>query len=163
MRKILLINVPFILLIAFVLIQLVPVERTNPPVVSDIKTSPEVKSVLKRACYDCHSNETVWPWYSRVAPVSWLVAHDVNEGREYLNFSRWDEYSVKQKVELIKESLEEAEEGEMPPWVYIPAHPDALLSIEDIQVLRKWAAVSSIKRNDIEDYDNFDEDKYEDD
>lgn len=133
----------FILIIAFVLIQFIQTERTNPPVYSDTKTSPEVKVVLKRACYDCHSNETVWPWYSKIAPFSWFIVHHVNEGREYLNFSRWDEYSVKQKVELIKESLEEVEEGEMPPWVYIPAHPDALITQKDLKILKEWASISS--------------------
>ena len=65
----------------FVAIQLVPVHRDNPPVASDLDAPADVKSILRRACYDCHSNETRWPWYAYVAPVSWLVAHDVEEGR----------------------------------------------------------------------------------
>ena len=137
-----------ILLVAFLLIQFIPVDRTNPPVVLDIETPSEVKAILKRSCYDCHSNETVWPWYSKIAPVSWLIAHDVKEGREYLNFSRWDDYTVKKKVELIKESIEEVEEGEMPPWVYIPTHPDSLLTKEDVNILKNWARVSSKQLND---------------
>jgi len=69
----------------FVLIQFIPVARTNPPVEGEISASPEVMSILRRACYDCHSNETRWPWYSKIAPVSWLSVKDVNEGREHLN------------------------------------------------------------------------------
>jgi hypothetical protein len=89
-------------------IQLVPVDTSNPPVTADVPTSPEVKAVLRRACYDCHSNETTWPWYSRVAPVSWLIAQDVHEGRAELNFSRWDQYSTQQQVKHLKESWEQS-------------------------------------------------------
>jgi Haem-binding domain len=69
------------LIAALVAIQFVPVTTANPPVESDIPTSPEVKTVLRRACYDCHSHETVWPWYSQIAPISWIIARDVHEGR----------------------------------------------------------------------------------
>jgi hypothetical protein len=78
------------LCVVFIMIQFVPVNRSNPPAQGDFRGSPEVVSVLRRACYDCHSNETVWPWYSRVAPLSWVIAHDVNEGRAVLNFSTWN-------------------------------------------------------------------------
>jgi len=77
------------LIIVVIAIQFVTVERTNPPVTGEINVTPELKSVLQKSCYDCHSNETVWPWYSKVAPVSWLVSKDVVEGREELNFSEW--------------------------------------------------------------------------
>jgi len=70
-----------LLVVAFVFIQFIPVDKSNPPVIVDIPTPPEVKAILKRACYDCHSNETVWPWYSQIAPISWLLARDVHEGR----------------------------------------------------------------------------------
>jgi hypothetical protein len=120
-------------------IQLVPVATTNGPVEQDIPTPPEVKTVLRRACYDCHSNETVWPWYSRIAPVSWLVAYDVQEGRAELNFSTWNQYSTQEQVKKLKESWEEVDEGEMPPWYYLPAHRDARLSAEDRALLRQWA------------------------
>ena len=75
--------------------QLVPVERTNPPVEAEIVAEPEVHALLRRACYDCHSHETVWPWYAWVAPVSWLVAHDVDHAREELDFSRFESYDAK--------------------------------------------------------------------
>jgi hypothetical protein len=122
--------------------QLVPVERSNPPVEAEVPASAEIRSILRRACYDCHSNETEWPWYSRVAPVSWLVAHDVVEGREKLNFSTWNRLDTKKQVEALHESWEEVEEGEMPPWFYLPPHPDAELSPSDRAALREWSRFS---------------------
>ena len=123
----------------FVAIQFVPVDRSNPPVTAEVPAPPEARAVLRRACYDCHSNETVWPWYSKVAPVSWLVARDVRKGREELNLSTWDRYATKEQLKKLKESWEEVAEGEMPPWFYLPVHRDAVLSAEDKAVLRKWA------------------------
>jgi hypothetical protein len=120
-------------------IQLVPVETGNPPVTADLPAAPEVKAVLRRACYDCHSNETRWPWYSRVAPFSWLVAYDVREGRDELNFSTWNDYTTRQQVHRLKESWEQVAAGEMPPWFYLPVHRDARLSAEDREILRRWA------------------------
>ncbi len=127
------------LILVFVLIQLYPVSTTNPPIEKDVLASAEAKSVLRRSCYDCHSNETRWPWYSRIAPVSWLTAKDVREGREAMNFSTWNRYETQHQIELMAESWEEIEEGEMPPWFYLPAHRDAVLSEQDKSVLRQWA------------------------
>ena len=81
-----------------------------------------------------------WPWYSRVAPVSFLVAHDVREGREHLNFSTWNRLSTTEQARAIHECWEEVEEGEMPLWFYTPLHPEARLSEEDLQLLEAWAA-----------------------
>ena len=122
-----------------VAIQLVPMDRSNPPVTAEVRAPPEARAVLRRACYDCHSHETVWPWYSRVAPVSWLLARDVHEGRDELNFSTWDRYAADEQVKKLKKSWEEVEEGEMPPWLYLSVHRDAVLSAEDKAVLRQWA------------------------
>lgn len=124
------------------LAQLVPVERRNPPVESEVDAPPEVVSVLRRACYDCHSNETVWPWYSRVAPVSWLVARDVKVGREELNYSAWERYSAEERAEWRGETWEDVAEGEMPPALYLWMHPDARLSEADRGLLRSWAGGS---------------------
>lgn len=126
----------------FVLIQFVPVDRTNPPVEGEVPAPPEVRQVLQRACYDCHSNETNWPWYSRVAPVSWLVVRDVRQGREHLNFSTWNRLSTREQVEALRESWEEVDEGEMPLWFYLPPHPEARLSARDRELLRNWAGGS---------------------
>lgn len=121
------------------LIQLVPVDRSNPEVELEVPAGPAAREVLERACYDCHSNETVWPWYAWVAPVSWLVAHDVHEAREYLNFSTWNAYDDEERAELLHEAWEEVEEGEMPLWFYVPLHPEAELDDADKEVLRAWS------------------------
>ncbi|MBI4518966.1 MAG: heme-binding domain-containing protein [Deltaproteobacteria bacterium] len=115
------------------------IERTNPPVEGEIEAPPEIKAALRRACYDCHSNETVWPWYSDLAPISWLLAHDVSEGREELNFSSWGKYADKRKAKKLKESAEEIAEGEMPPWYYEVMHPSASLSTTERNALIEWA------------------------
>ncbi len=121
-------------------IQLIPVTMSNPPIEEEIVVSPEVKTILERACYDCHSHETIWPGYSQVAPISWLLAWDVREGREELNFSTWNRYDEQKRNKMIKEIWEEVEEGEMPPWFYLPLHPEAQLSDQDHAVLQAWAA-----------------------
>ncbi len=126
-------------LVALSAIQLVTCERTNPPVTADIRATADVKAVLARACYDCHSNETTWPWYSRVAPVSWLVHRDVSEGRAALNFSDWEALPPERRSKLQRESGEEVAEGEMPPRLYTPLHPHAVLSSAGKQVIQAWA------------------------
>ncbi len=133
------IRIFLVIVIVLVGIQFVPVTMTNPPIQEEISVSPEVKAILKRACYDCHSHETIWPEYSRVAPVSWLLAWDVRKGREELNFSTWNRYGQKKRHKIIKEIWEEVEEGEMPPWFYLPLHPEAQLSDQDHGLLRAWA------------------------
>ena len=124
--------------VAIVAIQLVPVDRASPPVAADVAAPANVRAVLKRACYDCHSNETAWPWYSRVAPVSWLVAQDVREGRKELNFSDWGSYAAKRQVRKLKEVREQVADGEMPPWFYVAVHREAVLSAEDKALLKAW-------------------------
>ncbi|MDY7091821.1 MAG: heme-binding domain-containing protein [Acidobacteriota bacterium] len=126
------------LVVLFLGLQVVPVERTNPPVEGEIPAPPEVREILRRACYDCHSNETVWPWYSYVAPVSFLVARDVKEGREELNFSTWSRLSAKRQNHILEEVWEEVEEGEMPLPIYLPTHPEARLTPQDRATLRNW-------------------------
>lgn len=127
------------LVVLVVVSQFIPVSQDNPPITRDIPTSAEVKAVLRRACYDCHSNETVWPWYSQVAPLSWWVVYDVNEGRKELNYSTWDRYSAQEQVKKLKESWKEIQEGEMPPWWYNVAHNEARLSVQDRELLRQWS------------------------
>ena len=124
----------------FAAIQLVPVERTNPRVERDIPAPPGVKAVLKRACYDCHSNETNWPWYSRIAPISWMVARDVREARAELNFSTWNRYSAKEQASRLSESWETVAEGDMPLKFYVAPHRGARLSAHDRALLQRWAA-----------------------
>lgn len=122
----------------FVVIQLKPVDRTNPPVESEMPAPAEVRAILERACYDCHSNETKWPWYAYVAPVSWRVTDHVEHGREHLNFSTWDRYDARKQQRTVSEILEEVVSGEMPLEDYLPMHPEAVLTPDDIVVLRDW-------------------------
>src|SRR5688572_8675105 len=84
-----------------VALQLVPVERSNPPVAFDLPSPPQVKTVLERSCYDCHSHETNWPWYAYVAPASWKLAYDVGEARAELNFSTWKAYRPDKRERLL--------------------------------------------------------------
>lgn len=117
--------------LGFIAIQLVPVNRTNPPVVSEPNwDSPQTRMLAERACFDCHSNETKWPAYAYVAPVSWLVAHDVNEGRQKLNFSDWAS-----SHEDGGDMVEAIQKGEMPMPIYLPMHPQANLTAAEQQQL----------------------------
>ena len=114
------------LLVLAVVIQLIPYghSHTNPPVTKEATwDSPQTRDLARRACYDCHSNQTTWPWYSNVAPVSWLVQNDVDGGRRHLNFSQWD-----QPQRHAADIAEQIREGGMPPWFYLPMHPHAKLA-----------------------------------
>ena len=126
--------------VALVAIQFVPVQRDNPPVEEEVAAPPAARKILQRACYDCHSNETRWPWYSRVAPMSWLVTADVSEAREHLNFSTWNAYDDDERIELLEEAWEHVEDGKMPLWFYIPLHPEADLSADDKKVFQSWVS-----------------------
>ena len=121
-----------------VVIQLIPVDRSNPPVEEEVPAPTAVRQILRTSCYDCHSNESVWPWYAYVAPVSWLVTHDVHEAREHMNFSTWNDYDEDERIELLEEVWEEVEDGEMPLWFYVPLHPEAELAEQDKRLLRGW-------------------------
>ena len=128
-----------IIIAALVVIQFIPVSKTNPPVTGEINAPENVMKVFKTSCYDCHSNEVVWPWYSRVAPVSWLVAYDVNEARDHVNFSEWNSYNAEDRQDNREEIWEEVEEGHMPLWYYVIMHPEAKLSAEDKTVIKNWS------------------------
>jgi mono/diheme cytochrome c family protein len=112
-----------------VLIQLVPFGRqhTDPSVVQEPAwDSPQARQLARRACFNCHSNETTWPWYSNIAPVSWLTQRDVNGGRSHLNFSEWNKTQ-----RHAGHVVEEIQTGDMPPWFYLPMHPEAKLTPEE--------------------------------
>ena len=127
-----------VVIILLIAIQFVPVNKTNPPVTGEIKGPENVMQILRTSCYDCHSNEVTWPWYSNIAPASWLVAYDVNEAREHMNFSEWQSYSAEDKADDIEEIWEEVEEGEMPLWYYLILHSEAELSENDKVILKDW-------------------------
>lgn len=134
-RKLVLIVVA-VLAAGFLLIQLVPYGRAhdNPPVVAEPNwDSPQTRELAQRACFDCHSNETTWPWYASVAPVSWMVQHDVDEGRQHLNFSAWNQSRAEDgREEREGNEPEEMGEvvlnGEMPPAQFLLTHPEARLT-----------------------------------
>jgi hypothetical protein len=148
MRKIIK-PIALILLIGMVIIQLIPnqlpeVKQDNP---NDLlltgSVNEEVAIILKTACYDCHSNQTKLPWYSHVAPVSWLVTKDVNEGRKELSFSEWTTYPNRKLIKKLEEIGEEVDEREMPLQIYTVIHGDAKLSAEQRKLLVEWAQQES--------------------
>ncbi|MBR9977186.1 MAG: heme-binding domain-containing protein [Bacteroidetes bacterium] len=112
--------------------------RDNPPVRADIIAPPAVKALLRPACYDCHSNETRWPWYSHVNPAGWLLAGHVRDGRDALNFSDWDTLDVRKRYLLKRDILSSVEEESMPLPSYLLLHPDARLDSEDRAVIERW-------------------------
>jgi len=129
MKKILLIG-----LLVFGIIQLIPYghDYENPKVMSKVKwDSPKTQDLFNKACADCHSNNTKWPWYSKIAPISWLVAHDVEEGREHFNVSMIGY----QKKNEMDEAYEEVEDGEMPMAIYVLNHSEAKLTQEETKQL----------------------------
>lgn len=128
-----------VLAAALVLLQFVPVSRTNPPGDGEVAAPPEVRAILKRACDDCHSNRTVWPWYSRVAPFSFLLERDVREGRREVNFSTLAGDPLKRRQRKWMEIPEQVQKGEMPPWFYVAVHSEARLSDADRATLIRWA------------------------
>lgn len=134
-----------VIVAGFLLLQVVPYGRAhdNPPVVSEPNwDSPQTRELAQRACFDCHSNETVWPWYSNVAPVSWLVQHDVEEGRMYLNFSDWTNSGNDESHES-DELGEVIFEGEMPPAQFLLMHPEAKLTDAEKQALAQGLALTA--------------------
>jgi hypothetical protein len=130
-------------------IQFIPVDRDNPPVSQDINPPEKISTILRNSCYDCHSNETSWPWYSYVAPVSFLVAGDVVDGRKHLNFSQWDRYDDKKKVKKLEAIVEVVEEGEMPLSKYTIIHPNAKLDNIKIKFLKDWVNIDNAEDNSL--------------
>ena len=132
------------ILVVFAAIQVRRPARANPPVnparriQATAQVPPQVNAILKRACSDCHSNETRWPWYTNVAPLSWWIVDHVNEGREHLNFSEWASYSTEDAAHLLDEICQEVKQGKMPLENYVYLHPDARLSQADVNTLCAW-------------------------
>ena len=132
------------LLVVFVIIQFFRIDKTNPKVdatkdfINVNQTPDNIAGILKTSCYDCHSYESKYPWYTNIAPVSWFVKHHINEGREHLNFSEWGNYSAKDQAHASEECAEEVEEGEMPLTSYTLIHGDAKLSKEDKALLESY-------------------------
>ena len=130
-----------VIILLGVLIQFVPVDRSNPPVSKSVnfvdlqKTPKKIQIILKTACYDCHSYETVYPDYAYVAPVSWSVKHHVNEGREHLNFSEWGHLNRDLRKNMLENAIADIEQNRMPIAGYMVYHPDARLSLGEKKIL----------------------------
>lgn len=151
MKKKILIGVVIVL----VGIQFITIDKTNPPVDASkdfmtITDPPaEVEKLIRTSCYDCHSNESTYPWYSNVAPVSWWVKDHINEAREELNFSEWGTYEWKRTDHKLEECAEEVDEGEMPLKSYLIAHSEARLSDEDRAKLVDWFLYVRLKNKPV--------------
>jgi len=134
-----------LLAVVFVAIQFSRPARTNPPVnpahsiEANLQVSPQVAAIFDRSCNDCHSNKTVWPWYTNVAPVSWFLVNHVNEGRRDMNLSEWGSYDKDKQSHRLRDICEQVQDGEMPLSTYTPLHPKAKLSAADVQTLCDWA------------------------
>jgi hypothetical protein len=121
-----------------VAIQLVPSGVINPASKGELSAPPEIQNTLRRSCYDCHSNQTQWPWCSHVAPFSWAVARDIELGRRQLNFSEWGDYNAvtrRRKLQWMGRALQQEV---MPPLSYRLIHPSSRLSPEDRMQLERW-------------------------
>lgn len=134
-----------VLVLFFAVSQFVRPSRTNPPidpvreVHAVLPVDPAVASIFARSCNDCHSNRTVWPWYSQVAPISWLVAYDVRQGRRKMNFSEWNATGKEATQTLVKEICTDVTEGEMPGRGYSLLHSEARISQSDVQAVCGWS------------------------
>jgi hypothetical protein len=130
--------------IAFIVIQFIPVDKTNPPIdptktiEASMNVPPDVQQILARSCNDCHSNKTEYPWYSNIAPVSWWLKNHITEARHELNFSEWGTYNEKKKAHKLEEICGETRSHAMPLPSYLWIHRDAVLSESDIATLCNW-------------------------
>jgi Haem-binding domain len=130
-----------VFVVVLVATQLVRPERTNPTIdagrtiQAHVGTTGGLAAILDRACNDCHSNATVWPWYTQIAPLSWLMALGVKEGRKAVNFSEWDGYPAEQQRNLLVASCRDASNGKMPGLPYTLLHPEARLSAQDVETI----------------------------
>lgn len=132
-------------------IQFVRIDKSNPDSVPELDFNfyQNEYSVMNKhiegACYDCHSNNTVYPWYSNISPFSWLIKHHIIEGREHLNFSTWSDYSKDEQIDLLYESSKKISTEEMPLRAYIVLHPKAKISTRDRYLLTEWLKESAEK------------------
>jgi hypothetical protein len=135
----------FVLLGMFVAAQVARPDRSNPredaarTLEATLSPPAEVSAVLARACADCHSSRTRWPWYTNVAPLSWWTANHVHEGRRELSFSSWGSYSPRKQAHKLEEICEQVTEGDMPLGSYLLVHRDARLSAADVKLVCDWA------------------------
>jgi len=130
-----------LLVLQFLRIDVPPPPPATPK--DEIKAPPKIMAILRRSCYDCHSNNTNWPWYSKIVPASWQVNSNVKNGRKWLNFSIWNQYPKERQQKLYKQ-IAEAVKFKMPPVEYLLIHKDARLTPSERKMLQDWA-LSQIK------------------
>ena len=154
MKKILKISA-IVLILGLVIIQFInrpDMSTTNeitPAHITKVMNVPaNVESILKRSCYDCHSDHTIWPWYSSIAPASWLVGDDVTAGRKKMNFSQWSKIPTAKQEARLNEICEEIKSDEMPLPPYLILHGDAKLSQADKDILCNWVEIELKKLED---------------
>jgi hypothetical protein len=146
-------NISIAIIFILLMIQSIQIDKTIEPVnpttdfISVTAANTEVAGLLKTACYDCHSNQPTYPWYTNMAPVSWWIKHHINEGSQHLNFSIWGTYSEKRKNHKLEECIEMIEEGEMPMNSYTWMHPEAKLTDAQKQLLIDWFKAEKAKLN----------------
>jgi hypothetical protein len=132
------------IILLFVVIQFVPVDKQNPPlnpsqtIYATQTVPPEVRNVFESSCNDCHSDETRWPWYAHIAPASWIVAHDVHEGRKEMNFSEWGKYSTEKEEDKLEEICEQVVNGDMPESKYAFVHRKSKPTEAQRNAVCKW-------------------------
>lgn len=154
MKKILKISA-IVLILGLVIIQFInrpdmsTTSEITPAHITKVMNVPvNVESILKRSCYDCHSDHTVWPWYSSIAPASWLVGDDVTAGRKKMNFSQWSKIPTAKQEARLNEICEEIKSDEMPLPPYLILHGDAKLSQADKDILCNWVEIELKKLED---------------
>lgn len=134
-----------VLAVVFIAIQFIPsgmpenIPEDKNSIVSSTLVSGPVLDQIEKSCFDCHSNQVQFPWYSKLAPSSWLLANHIREGKSHLNFSEWEAYSNREKIGLLEEIKDEVGSGKMPLKSYLLIHSDAKLNSEEISALIKWA------------------------
>ena len=131
-----------IIFILLIIIQFIPIDQTNITIDKhlEISTPKDIKHIFKQACYDCHSNQTVWPYYSKIAPFSWIISSHVNDGRKALNFSTWNTYTQEIK-DKKKKAIFRKVYASMPLASYILLHEEANISKKQREFIRKWTGI----------------------
>lgn len=128
----------------FVVIQAIRPARTNPPIdpsqeiAAKLPIDPAVQAIFARSCNDCHSQRTVWPWYSNIAPVSWLVIRDVDDGRRHMNLSNFTIAPPRRLAHTLRNVCSEVRSGDMPMTIYVPMHPKSKLTSADVEAICQW-------------------------
>jgi hypothetical protein len=168
LKKLLKFGVPAVV-VGFVVLQIFPAKvigiptqdiGTNPTTRFPFDGPPEVDAIMRKACFDCHTNETRWPAYTRIAPGSWLMARDIHNGRNHLNFSEWADKDDDERQDDRENCWEQVQSGEMPPWFYIvPFHPDAKLSDSEKAILKGYFLKNKKEKAEKKDDDKKDDDK----